>query len=137
MSYVSIAEQLVQILNDIESIEVVYDHEPKELGKYPAACVTALGHKNSFNDTVANKREFSFMIRLYHYIDSGEDGAIDSEQILRQVTDDVISAIESNITLNNSCDWADPSEGKFLYQERELPMRLVEITVTAKKRVLR
>lgn len=73
------------------------------------------------------------MIRLYFRTDVAQD----AETILSTITDAVIVKIESDPTIGGVCDFAEPSEGKWLFQEREVPLRLVEIVVTAMKQVLR
>lgn len=133
MTYVSIATQLKTLLQSITELSTVYDYEAKELNRYPCATLTAGSHKNNFQDTAANRRQFVFTIRLYNRTDSAADG----ERIMRVVADKVIQAVETNITLNGSCDWAAPSEGVWGYQEREVPVRVCEITVIAVKRVVR
>ena len=133
MSYVTIAAQLKILLQTITELNQIYDYEPKELLKYPCATITSSGHRNEFNDLAANRRVFTFIIRIYNRTDS----ASDAETIMRTVADRVISVVEGNITLNGSCDWASPTEGKWGFAEREVPVRICEITVEAVKRVNR
>ncbi len=133
MSYVTISAQIKALLATIVELNAVYDYEAKELLKYPCATVTAMGHKNEFNDLAANKRRFQFVIRVYNRTDSASDG----ERIMKIVADKVLEKIEGNVTLNSSCDWAIPSEAKWGYVEREVPLRFCEITVEALKRVNR
>lgn len=133
MTYVSIASGITAKLQTVTELEQVYNHEPKELAKFPCATVTAFSHTDVFADTAANTRQFTFMIRLYFRTDVAQD----AETVLRVVADKVIEKIESDITLNDSCDFARPSEGKWLFQQREVPVRVVEITVEALRRLNR
>lgn len=133
MGYQDIATQLINILTGITDINHVYGFEPKELKDYPSATVTALSHKDSFRDTSANQRLFTFMIRLYYRTDKEED----AETILRNLTDQIIAALESNVRLNNSVDFARPTLARWLYQEREVPVRVVELEIEASVRVQR
>lgn len=133
MSYVTIAAQLKTILQTITELNQVYDYEPKELLKYPCATITSTSHKNEFNDLAANRRIFTFTIRIYNRTDI----ASDAETIMRIVADRVITTIEGNVTLNGSCDWASPTEGKWGFAEREVPVRICEIAIEAAKRVNR
>ncbi len=133
MSYTNIRAGIVSMLQTVSGIQQVYNYEAKELGKYPAATVTNLSHKNLFADTARNRRQYSFMIRLYFRTDVAQD----AETILSTITDAVIVKIESDPTISGVCDFAEPSEGKWLFQEREVPLRLVEIVVTAMKQVYR
>jgi len=131
--YNAVATQIIAILNTISGINIVYDGEKKELKKYPAACVSFIGHQNKFNDSAANRRVVSFMIRVYY---RSEDET-DAEQTVRNIADAIVSAIESNVTLNGSCELATPTTGKGFYAEREVPVRGIEITIDAVKRVIR
>lgn len=133
MTYVSIAAGIVAKLGTVTELEQVYNHEPKELAKFPCATVTAFSHTDVFADTAANTRQFTFMIRLYFRTDTAQD----AETVLRNVADKVIAKIESDVTLNGSCDFARPSEGRWLFQQREVPVRVVEITIEALKRLNR
>ncbi len=133
MTYVSISGQIKTLLESITELNAVYDYEEKNLQKYPCATITAVAHKNEFVDLAANKRRFTFIIRLYNRTDSASDG----ERIMKIVADKVMQKIESNVTLGGSCDFAIPSEGKWGYQDREVPVRVCEITVEALKRVNR
>lgn len=133
MSYVSLASALVNILSNISSIVAIYSYEPKELKDYPAATVTALRHQDTFLDTAANKRVFTFNIRVYFRTDVEQD----AESILRGIVDQIISAIESNVTLSGACDFARPTEAVWDYQERELPVRVAVLSVECVKRINR
>lgn len=130
MSYVSISAQIKALLEGVTGLNEVYEYEPKELAKYPCATITAQSHQNLFNDTAANRRQYTFMIRCFYRTD---DAAV-AESTLQTIADAIISAIETNVTLNGACDFARPTAGKWLYAERELPVRIVEITVEATKR---
>lgn len=133
MTYVSIAAGIMARLQTVSELEQVYNHEPKELAKFPCATVTAFSHADIFADTAANTRQFTFMVRLYFRTDVAQD----AETVLRSVADKVIEKIESDVTLNGSCDFARPSEGRWLFQQREVPVRVVEITVEALRRLNR
>ncbi len=133
MSYVSISAQIVALLQTITELNQVYAYEPKELNKYPCATVSALSHKDEFNDTAANIRKFTFIIRIYTRTDS----ASDAESVMQNVVDKVMAKIESSVTLNGTCDFARPTEARWMYGEREVPVRICELTVEANKRVNR
>ena len=131
--YVTIGDEIKTILDTITEFKVVYAYEAKELSKYPSATVTALAHTDEFIDTHHNTRLYQFAIRLYYRNDSGAD----AESVLRDLADKVITAIETNVTLNGACDFAHPLEGTWTFAEREVPVRVAEITIQAQKRYLR
>ena len=133
MSYSSIGTQIKTVLLTISDFNLVYGYEPKELLKYPCATVTASSHADIFATTASNQRTFKFDIRLYFRTDTAED----AEGILRDLADQVIVAFEANPTLNGSCDFARPISGNWLFQEREVPVRVVEIVIECLKRLNR
>lgn len=134
MSYVALDTQIRAVLAGISALNAVYDHEVKELKKYPAAAVSPQEHNNQPGDTAANIRIFTFVIRLYIRIDENDD----YEANMRSLVDSVLTALEANPTLNSSCDFHKATKGKWAVQERETGLlRVVEITLDAYKRVLR
>ena len=135
MSYVSIRNALVSKLQELQPADLVavYNHIPKELKDYPCATVRNIGHKNIPNDTAANRRQFSFLITLFYRTDVAQD----AETILSDIADKVITKLESDVTLNATCDFTTATEGRWDYLEREIPLRFCEMTITAVKRVNR
>jgi hypothetical protein len=81
----------------------------------------------------ANKRVYTFAVRCF----VRTDNAADAERILRITVDKIITALESNVTLNSACDFASPTKGQFQFIERETPMLVCDITIEAKKRINR
>lgn len=133
MTYTAIAAGIKNILDGVTGLAVAYDYEPKELGQYPAATLTALSHADTFADLAANSREFTFAIRVYYRT---EDAA-SAESVVRGIVDDIIAAIESDVTLGGVCNWAKPTGGTWAFGEREVPVRYCQITLTARIRVMR
>jgi hypothetical protein len=117
MGYVTIATRLVSLLGEISGL-TAYDHEPKELGSYPCATVQAAGHRNRFNDTAANLRQYSFAIRLFY-------------------DDRIPLDLEANVVAAGVWDLTQPTEAVWLFAEREVPVRIAEITIDIKVRVNR
>ena len=133
MSYVSLASAIITKLNEVSEINVVYNYEAKELLGYPAVTVTALGHVNTPHDTAGNVRNFQFVVRAYFPTSIAQD----AETILRDLADKIIVKLEEDPSLGGACDYTRATEGKFLYQEREVPVRIVEITINCIKRLNR
>ena len=131
MSYTNIATALVTICETITEISEVYDHEPKELINYPAIAISSLGHEDAPADTARNRRTFTFNIRCYVRADET------SEATLRSLADKIIDAIEGDVTIGGSCDFAKPSRGQFTYPPKEIPVQAVEIKIDAVVKVSR
>jgi hypothetical protein len=132
MSYETIGQEIYNLLVTISEIDFVYNYEPNELKKFPCATVSALEHTNEFSDLAANRREFRFIIRLYFRRDM-----TDYEVVMRKVVDQIITEFEADPSINGACDFAQPTESKWLFQEREVPVRVCEVTISAVKRVNR
>jgi hypothetical protein len=136
MSYVSISAQIKAILDTISEIKSVYNYNEKSLNTYPAAVIVAASHANRFSDLAANQRDYTFKVYIFHPTNTATDAA-SAESILRTLADALITAVETNVTLNGSCDWAAPTMGSWGYDQREVPVRFIEITIVARKRVNR
>jgi hypothetical protein len=132
MSYVAISAKLIELLDTIAEIEVLYNHQPDSIQTYPAAVVIASGHQDRFRDTAANIRAFTFLIRLFYRTDVEAD----AEGILQDLTDKVIAKLEANVSVTGVWDIARPLSGTWTY-DPDNPIRVVEITVNIEQRVLR
>jgi hypothetical protein len=73
MTYTGIRAKIIELLEAISELAEVIDHELDSLTKYPAATVEAASHQDSFYDTAANRRAFSFPIRCSYLLSSGRD----------------------------------------------------------------
>jgi hypothetical protein len=133
MSYVAIATAIKNLVDEVTELLVVYEKEPPELLQFPCATVSSIEHENVAQDTAANRRRYSHMVRLYHK----QDSANTVETILRDLADKVIAKLEANVDLQGSCDYSTPNRGTWRNAEREVPVKVVEITVDAYKRVNR
>ena len=133
--YKTIKDQLVAILQTVSQLQVVYGKEEKAIKQFPAACVSAKEHQAQFHDTVSNLKQYQHFVRLYFRTDEGNDP--DYEDVLETTADAVIAAIEHNLTLNGVVDWAIPTSGSWRNVLKETPVRMLEIVVTSKARVIR
>lgn len=131
MGYETIAGSLENIINSVDGVAVVYDHEAKELGKYPAVTIIAMGHQNEYNDLQANKHSYNFAIRVYYRTDD----AATAESTVRGIVDAIIEAVETDTTLSGACDFARPTSSTWAFGEREVPVRFAQVNVTARLRV--
>jgi hypothetical protein len=133
MTYTIIGAALKTKVEGVAGLAVSYNYEPKELEKYPAATIMAVGHSNGFSDLQANKRTFNFAIRVYYRTAEADT----AESIVRSIVDSIISAVETDVTLGGTCDIAIPTSSTWGWGEREVPVRYCQINVSAQKRVAR
>jgi len=136
--YLSIKSAIVSILEGVTSLKEVYSKEEKAPADFPAACVSAKEHTATFCSVGAggtNERRYNHLVRIYFRTD--EENNPDYEDILESVADDVIFALESNVTLNNTCEYALPTSGTWRFGNKQVPVRFLELTVTSDVHVKR
>jgi hypothetical protein len=133
MSYVTLNAKIAELIRAVSDVAVVYEYDKKELANFPSVTVSPISHQNQMYDTAANKRNFTFIVRIYNRND--DTGA--SEATLLKLLDDITDALESKPTLEGACDIARATQAKWAYQDREVPVRVIELTIEASKRVLR
>lgn len=134
MTYAGLLTALQATLSTVTGLTVSIG-EKKALGTFPYACISNLNHDNEFKDLAGNKRQYQFVIRFYYRTDNTNDP--DFEIKLATVVDSVISILEHEVTLGGVCDFATPSKGNWTYGEKEVPVRICEIKITANGRILR
>lgn len=125
-TYVSLNTAIQAKLSAISGL-TVYGKDPKKVVNFPAAAVFALSHSNEFNDLAANKRTYQFMVRFYFRTDDTNDP--DYEGILEGIVDSAITAIEHDVTLGGACDYSMPSKATWKFGEKEVPLRICELTI--------
>ena len=133
--YKSIKDALVTILGTVSELKVVYGKEEKALGQFPAATVSAKEHTAELHDTTANLKNYAHYVRLYFRTD--DENNPDYEDILETTADAVIAAIEHDMTLGGVVDWSLPTQGIWRNVEKETPVRMLELTVMSRARVVR
>jgi hypothetical protein len=132
LGYKSVKDQLVSILQGISSLKIVYGKEPKTITQFPAACVSAESDTEDFNSMGAsgtNEVEIRHHIRVYFRTDEANDP--DYEDILESTVDDIKQALRANITLNGVCEYATPAGGTWRNVEKEVPVRMYDMTTHA------
>lgn len=133
MGYVSIGNKLKDLLDTLTDLKAVYNYDPNELGIYPSATIEALAHQNTAYDTAANNRTYTFVIRLFYRTD--EDA--DAESILRDLADQVIDVLEQNVTVAGVWEILRQTNAQWIHAQREVPVRVCELTVEIRSRELR
>ena len=136
--YLPIKSAIVTILEGVTSLKKVYSKEEKAPADFPAACVSAKDHTATFCSVGiggTNERKYNHLVRIYFRTDEENDS--DYEDILESVADDVIFALESNIDLNGSCEYAIPTSGVWRFGAKQVPVRFLELTVTASVHIKR
>lgn len=132
VGYKPIKDAIVDVLEDVTSLKIVYGKEPKEVGQYPAACVSAHSDDEQFDSvglSGTNEAVYRHFVRVYFRTDEANDP--DYEDVLESVVDDIKAKIRQNINLNVTCEYAIPSSGQWGYGQKECPVRYYEMIVSS------
>lgn len=137
MSYLTpIRTKLKAILDAVKTagdVEEVYDEEPKTLTNLPAAVLRFSGSSSEIHDTSSNMRTIEFTIRIYAKAMS----LVNAENDIVDVTQDIITAIESDPTLTDTVLQTICRESPVIAEEREIPVFYADLLIECKLRVNR
>lgn len=133
-SYKSVKDAIVNTLNTLvpASLQIVYAKEEKSPNKFPCATVSDKAHSGEFHTVGsggANKRTYEHFVRLYFRVDELNDP--DYEDILATTADAVITALDHDITLGGTVDWAIVSSSQWGEGDKEVPLRVCEMVVSS------
>lgn len=112
---------------------LVFDYGKSDIGGFPAVTVTPSDAKATFGDNVRIQREYTFSIKCYQErLNQGEDK---SEQIMRQMVDDLIRIFDADTYLLTTLDgrgfaYPIPSAWSFV-QGENINLRVAEVLITA------
>jgi hypothetical protein len=126
---------IVSILQaNITDANVIYNYVETNPSGYPAINVEFYDGTGEFADTGRNRRKRIYRITCMQ--ERVNVGASEAERILGAMQDQILSVFDNrtNITLNNTCDFAYPVPSKWGYiQAPDIDVRTVEILLEADK----
>jgi hypothetical protein len=132
-TYTEIGNQIETILKDnITNVNYIYNYVETNPEGYPSISIEAFDGNGQFLDTGRNRR--NRMFRLICMQERIKVGASESERIMRALVDQVVATFDSrtNLTLNNSCEFATPIPSKWGYvQAPDIDIRSAEIILEA------
>lgn len=129
-----ISAAIVAMIKTSDNVKsaAVYDYAKSGMEHYPTITVTPYENIDpSFADTVRNRREYVFAIRVYQ--ERLEQGEEDSERIMRTLVDDLISIFDADVYLNTTLQgrgfaYPIPSRWTFV-QGEQVETRMAEILI--------
>lgn len=128
-----IKSQIVSILQaNITNANVVYSYVERNPSGYPSILVEYYDGQGEFADTGRNRR--SRIYRITCMQERVKVGASESERILGAMVDQILGVFDNrtNITLNGSCEFAQPIPSKWGYiQAPDIDVRTAEILLEA------
>jgi len=132
-TFASIGSEIESIIRaSVTKNHVVYGYIERNPSGYPAINIDAYDGNGEFADTSRNRRSYIFRITVMQ--ERLKVGAAEAERITRALVDEIISTFDSrtNITLNNTCDFAFPIPAKWGYiQAPDIDVRTAEILLEA------
>jgi hypothetical protein len=101
----NIKKSLITQISAISTINKVYNHEKINPAGFPCAFITFAGSDNEFYTNAENKRVHSYRILILAQIGqdrSNSDRVEQAEQVIEDITGDVLDRLDSNITLDSN-----------------------------------
>lgn len=130
----NISGAIVTKIQGVSGLVAVYNYEPDKPtnGGYPFASVTQSAFAGEFGDTIRNLRTYDFTIRVYQERTEAGFGNEKTERLVREMTDEILTAFDMDTTLSGMVKWVKPISGSLDYVDREIgDTRIVELTVQA------
>jgi hypothetical protein len=129
----TIRTQLKAVLNTLTGagkLSIVYEYHEGNLASFPSATFDVSDVSNDFLTNAENIRQYSWKVFVYQDIQPGTVDLSDAVRILDNVCDDIIQAIETNLTLNSTCDYSRPAVGPRMFmQSPQGEMLVQELTI--------
>lgn len=126
----TIKNAIIDKLEAIDGLTVVYGYEKGELPSYPAACVFNADYNPEWADTTADRDVLVFTIHLYQEVDVQKPEI--AEENVDNVLQRIMQAFQQDYTLGGTCDKMNVRASKG-WTSREVQTRAATITLTAEK----
>jgi|SRR5581483_577228 len=126
---VSMASQIVDVsgaiatkMRGVSGIQDVYEYEIDKPtgGRYPFATVTPQAFSGEFGDTIRNLRTYQIAIRVYQERTATGAGNQKAERLIREMTDEILTAFDMDTTLSGMMKYVRPVHGDLSYIDREI-----------------
>lgn len=118
------------LIPSVSTIRVsnIFDYEPTDLAGYPACTITSQEVLGKAIDNARNERIYRFTIRIFIDRNVQNFGVNTAESLLRTIADEVISKIDTDLSLGGNCIYTTVFPAKFGYIDRQSNnIRLMEI----------
>lgn len=109
-------------MQGVSGISAVYEYEPDKPaeGVYPFATITPRAFEGEFADTIRNKRTYVFVVSVYQERVEGAFGNEKAERLIREMSDEIMTAFDADTTLSGMVKWINPARGDLRYIDREM-----------------
>lgn len=108
-------------MRSVSGLHAVYEYEidKPEDGKYPFATITPQAFSGEFGDTIRNIRTYELAVRIYQERTEAGIGNEKAERLIREMTDEVLTAFDMDTTLSGIAKFVRPVRGNLQYIGRE------------------
>lgn len=119
-------------MRGVSGIQKVYEYEidKPESGSYPFATVTPEAFSGVFGDTIRNIRTYNIAVRVYQERIETNFGNEKAERLVREMTDEILTAFDADTTLSGMMKYVRPVSGDLSYVDREMgDTRIAQFTL--------
>lgn len=138
MTYNNLITKIVNVITTgVPEIKSSYDYSPAEITAFPALIVIPIGHENVFQTMSSagyNARQYNITIRI---IGNMEETEVNTQKVIRSITDKVEDVLEKNPTLDLTVDYCYPTKARFAFDNQPAKYYFSEITLNVKFRASR
>lgn len=119
---VNISSTIATKIRGVSGLSDVYEYEidKPDSGKYPFATVTPRAFTGEFGDTIRNIRTYTMVIRVYQERTEVAFGNQKAERLIREITDEMLTAFDADTTLSGLVKFVRPVFGDLSYEDREI-----------------
>ena len=109
-------------ISAVTGIHAVYNYDPAspDDGKYPYATIRFEGSKAEFGSTNRNIRSFAFKVTVFIDRTKAGFGNGKAERLLREITDEIVVAFDTDTTLNGGVLKVEPIEVRTDFADTEI-----------------
>lgn len=121
-----VKQQLIEKINALDSVEVVYPAEKVNPSGWPAVFVTSSDMEGEFSSNTENSRIYAFNVTILFpegldFVPDSQKERLDyAEGVVSQVIDDIINAVDTDYELSGSpvlfVNAADCTWGTYQYE---------------------
>lgn len=119
---VALSAAIANKVRGVSGIQDVYEYEIDKPtnGRYPFAVVTPQAFSGDFGDTIRNLRTYEMSIRIYQERVGASAGNEKAERLIREMTDEILTAFDMDTTLSGMMKFVRPVHGDLSYIDREI-----------------
>jgi hypothetical protein len=134
--YSSIITALKNLIDDITSVQAIYDSEPTEITEYPAVILLPDSHRESYANLRDNRVDVTIIIRVYGQLDATHST---SQVKVREVADSIIAKLakQTNITLGGLVDFSTLTDATFRFGKGKAQLYICEMRYKCAYRINR